>query len=388
MKPLLKALSSYFPNGLPMDTGAVACLALIATFLGLLFWQALSKGMATRLENWFKAHSQMAILLFASTLPLLACFVTRSWYAAGIVSVVGLAALLLEVVGKLKWRLRFVVLAMGFVVVAAAGFQFWRDWRIRTIEDRRLKVYVILPVALPLQARLDDDEKQRVILSKRLREEIGDIFLPIVDITVRPATYSLNDLDDWKEMRAAVERVRREGLQADLVMVNEASMTGADEIFLSLVMRVKVHSPDGGEDGFEDLAQISQLGRLRNLSYLALRASLQMIEGLRGTALALTIEDENRISRRILERYQSLLDLGKAEEPAPPIVAQAVQQGLRSKVLSYARVKELVNAYPYDESERLRELREPRSRVWLSRIEGLDLPVMATLKPAATTEGL
>jgi hypothetical protein len=371
-----------FFEGLLLNTGAFGALLLTFVLIGLVLWKALEAGLSDWLKEKLKNNSGVMLLLVIYLIPLVACLTIQKFHAAGIMALPAVAAAVLYAMKKspqrLVGRLALVQLA---VLITAVSIQSLVDKQKREDRDEQLKVYVVLPIALPLQAQHGNDVNEILDLSNRFRDEISMIFGDQAE--VKPAMYRVaTDLDEWKEMKTAVARTRANGLEADLVLVNQANVTKAEENFLSLLLRVKVHSPAAGKDVYTDLPVILQRGRLKNLPHIALRSSLQILDGIRGTPLA--PRDEQTIVKRIFDRYQDLLNLDDGETP-PREVLEKVKLALQSSPLNRRQVQEIINEYPYDETERLRKAGEAKEQAWLYKA-GLADPPSAALSSPSTEE--
>lgn len=378
-------MSSAFPesftgffDGLLLNTGAFGALLLTFVLIGLVLWKAFEAGLSDWLKEKLKQNSRVMLLLALYLIPLVACVATQSFYAAAVMVVPALAAAVLYAMSKLPRGLGWLALAQAAVLIAAVGVQFVAHKYEQDKRNKQLKVYVVLPISLPLQAQHGNDVNEILDLSNRFRDEIATIFGKQAE--VKPATYRVAaDLDEWKELERAVARTRASGFEADLVMVNLANVTKAAENYLSLLLQVKVPSPEAGKDVYTDLLVILQYGRLKNLPHIALRSSLQILDKIRGTSLALKTEDEQTIVRRILERYRNLISL---ENPPRGLLAK-VELALRSSPLKREEVQKIINEYPSDDIERLREAVEARQQAWLNKA-GLAGPSSADL--SASTE--
>jgi S1-C subfamily serine protease len=384
-----ESFSGFF-DGLLLNTGVFGALLLTVVLFGIVLWKALEAGLSDWLKEKLKQNSRVMLLLALYLIPLVACLATQSFYAAAVMALPAVAVAVLYAMKKSpqRWvgRLALVQLA---VLVAAGGAQSLVNQYEKERINKKLKVYVVLPIALPLQAQYGNDVDEILDLSNRFRDEIAMIFGKQAE--VKPATYrAAKDLDEWKELETAVARTRASGFEADLVMVNQANVTKAAENYLSLQLRVKVPSPAAGKDVYTDLLVIIQRGWLKNLPHIALRSSLQILDKIRGTPLALKSQDEQTIVRRILERYQDLISL----ETPPPELLEKVERALQSSPLKREEVQTIVNEYPSDETESARKAGRAKEQAYWQRAGLADSPgaefspppAAAAEEPAASQE--
>jgi len=366
---------AFFPKGLWLNPGAFTAFLLVLLFLAYLVWKAITDEVLALTKDWLKTHRTILLLSFIYLLPLLACLLTGSYYAAGAMALpAGLAAILYA-----RRRLspsvpRLALIQLG-VLLLAVGLQAGAAVLQGSIDNQRLKVYLVLPVDSP-----GGGMDEVLNLSRALRDEIGKIFGQLTEVRVQPKAYSkVDDLDQWKEMRAAVDKVREEGLQTDLVLINQAK---SDEDVLNLLLGVKVHSPAAGKDEFMDLDQILLPGRRKNLKYLALRVCLQIVEEIKATPQALQQTEEVLIERRILERYRDFLRLEK--DPSAQSALEETRQALKAPALSYDQVQEIIAQYPDEEAELQlqRRMGKRKTHSWRSRAGLDDLLPKAAEAPA------
>lgn len=366
----------FFPKGLWLNPGAFTAFLLVLLFLVYLVWKAISDEVLALIKEWFKTNRTILLLSFIYLLPLLACLVTESYYAAGAMVVPAVLASILYARRKLSPSVPRLALVQLGVLLLAVGLQAGAIGLQKSIDNKRLKVYLVLPVDSP-GGGLDEI----VNLSSTLREEINKIFGP-AEVRVQPKAYSkVDDLNQWKEMRSAVDKVWEEGLETDLVLINQAK---ADEDVLNLLLGVKVHLPDAGRGEFKDLDQVLLPGRRKYLKYLALRVCLQIVGEIKTTPQALRQEDEALIEKKILERYRDFLILEK--DPSAQSALEKTMQALKNPALSYDHIQEIIAQYPDEEAElRLqRRIGETKTDSWRHRT---GLENLLPIKAAETTGG-
>jgi hypothetical protein len=365
---------TFFPKGLWLNPGAFTVLLLVPLFLAYLLWKAITDEVVALIKDWYKSHRTILLLSFIYLLPLLACLLTESYYAAGAMVVPAVLAAILYARRKLSPSVTRLALIQLAVLLLAVGLQAGATVIQGSLDNKRLKVYLVLPVDSP-----GGGVDEVLNLSRDLRDEIGKVFGQLTEVRVQPKAYSkVDDLDQWKEMKAAIDKVREEGLQTDLVLINQAK---TDEDVLNLLLGVKVRSPGGSRDEFTDLDQVLLPGRRKYRKYLALRVCLQIVDKIKATPQALQQAEEALIGRRILERYRDFLILEK--DPSAQPALEKTMQTLKAPAVSFDQVKEIIAQYPDEEAELRLQRKMSETKTW-RRPAGLEdlLPSKASETPA------
>jgi glucose dehydrogenase len=152
-----ESFSGFF-EGLLLNTGAFGALLLTFVLIGLVLWKGLEAGLSDWLKEKLKSNSLVMLLLVIYLIPLVACLTTQKFYAAAIMALPAVAAAVIYAMKKspqrLVGRLALVQLA---VLITAVSVQSLVDKREQQKRDEQLKVYVVLPIALPLQAQHGND---------------------------------------------------------------------------------------------------------------------------------------------------------------------------------------------------------------------------------------
>lgn len=358
LKRLWEPFRSFLPAGLVFEGGSAAVLAILALFVLLLFWQAVTKNITDALAAWLKRHS-VGVLAFLLGLPILA-----SAAAGRTVTAVALAVLAC-LVGWLRWRgrLRLSLVPLSVVLLLALGLSLAAEEAFRARAKERETIYVVLA----LQPTRGEDMNTLLSLSNTLRDIIGRIFVDVPNVKIEPAGFTaIEDLVDWKEPESARRLLRT--LEPDLFLQNSASLLspvgsvpGSGEpayTYIRLVM-----TPRHGAD---KLRRILVDGRQEDFPYLVLRATLELlVEVGRLPGQPLSKEVQWTVMQNLLKAYRDALAddmLCPGEDQAAADICVDTRELLEKPSVTESEVAALIDRYPPDHSRHQRELADQLKR--------------------------
>lgn len=362
LKKIGGAWGAFLPPGLSsllQDTGTSAVLLLIVVVLGVMLWQSVIKTLIDHISIWLKENSRNK-LLFLYGLPVLGCLITASIYSAAVMAVVALVALLLHRAGRLRWKIRWLILPQAVLLITALLLES----RLREQENRAtnelLQVYVVLPF------EEGEDLQESVKLSEDLRDTVEEVFGDLVKVRVAPGRYSeVKDLADWKRMKIVAKRLKEEqGLEPDVVLVNGLGLYDSDPqaprcvrlrpaglmtvTIQPMTCQVKTCTPTADLHALPGVEVIQKTGCRAHIRHLVLRASLDILEEVtESEQFELEQADEEHVRRKILDRY---LRLVSSDPRAPSGAVQMARSARVSKTIDPGALRKIIESYPEDET--------------------------------------
>ena len=368
VKQFMALLTRFLPAEVAFEgAGFVAAGVLLAIAGALLsqLWKWVTSAVGDLAKDWFKKNPHRL-------LPAIPCVPLLAGAALNQPVTVFVMAALAVVVGILQWRSKVVFriggLVFGVLVsfVASLCLDGWVVDRRLDSERKRVTVYVVLP----FQNFHGEDAQTRLNLSKSLLGTINGIFGTLADVRIEPTTFKVvQDLDEWNEVATVAQRLENRGVRPDVMLANLGTLIddpGSKQI-LNLLLRPTFAVAGRKGLTFNRQREIVAAGRLQDIEYLGIRASLELVAELKHLPRGpLSTVNEATIVRNAVTAYITQLQADGAC-PATP-ACTAAQEALSKPVIPLDTARDLVRIFPPDERPRLKAIHESRAAAVIGKL--------------------
>lgn len=345
LQDFLKGIAPVAPELVFKGAGFVVLVVIVALFVRIV-WKAATDNVTKAIAAWLNEHRVTELVLLFGLLigasAALGFFVTSAAMA-----ILGMGAAFLTSRGRLNFRMLHIAAAGLVAVTLSASVEDMIKRRMQRAEDDRVTVYVVFPFT-PAHG---DDPNTRLSLSQSLHRTVKDIVGSGTDVHVEPAALAtMEQLNAWADFPEAVKRLSSEGVRPDILLMNSGALHEdrvSNAQFVTLLLRPRMPRPKAEGAEFDDMPYIREIGRLGDISYMAIRATLTLAERLRDRPNGLPKEAE--IAANAAKKYVELLE----GELTCPDECVAAKKAAAASGISFDELVDVVRMYPADRTSDL-----------------------------------
>lgn len=379
-------LGDFLPEQLIFKGGGpviFAAVGVIALFVGSIVWKAAVDAATKLIEPWLAEHRRGMLVLILG-LPIIAAAALGQNGTAVVMAAIALLAGVMLRLGRLTWGTGALVAAVASMLMVSFLVEAKVRERRKHAEDKRLTVYVVFP----FRPSKGEDLATLRSLSQSLRDTVDEILGSLADVRIKPESVTADeDLNHYQKIDNVVQRLRSEGVEPDILLVNTSRMTDeprqAATKYLTVVLRPRIPRKEPGPSRFDTKQPIRKTGLRQDVTYLAVRATLALVEQIKTMPdLPLKPEAEKEILRNAATKYIEELD---SDEKCPGPACDAARAALNAPSFTLAQIIAITNQYPPDEARRVRQIDEARAAAATGKITSPEspAPVEPTPQPAS-----